>query len=501
MHEELMEIALKRSILIPSNEIYGHISGFYDYGAVGAPLKNRIQQSWRKFFIQRDGLREISTVHIVPEVVLQASGHVGHFGDPIVKCKKCKSQHRADSLVYDKTDVNCEGKPPEEINKLIQEHGIKCPDCEGDLEPVGWFNLMFQTNIGAVAGSNPGYARPETAQGIFLDFMRVFRASGTRLPLGIAQIGKSYRNEISPRQGLVRLREFTQMEIEYFFNPNNPKHERFGEVADYNLRLVTQDSQKSGKKDEVTEISCSGAVEKGIIPNEIMAYYIARTFQFYEAVGIQRQRMRFRHMLPEETPHYSKGNFDLEVETSYGWIETVGIAYRTDYDLSNHAKMSKQDLSVFVEEEKKKLVPHVVEPSMGVDRMLWCILEHCYRDGGGAEKRDWSWFDFPPQIAPFDCAVFPLMKKDGMKEKASELADSLRDEGFNVVFDYSGSIGKRYARQDEIGTPYCMTVDYDTLKDDTVTLRYRNDGQQERVKVSELSSKLRSLARSGRVSL
>jgi glycyl-tRNA synthetase len=386
---------------------------------------------------------------------------------------------------------------PEEMSAKIKELGIKCPDCEGELADVGWFNLMFKTNIGPIEG-NPGYPRPETAQGIFLDFPRLFRAHGTRLPLAAAQIGKSFRNEISPRQGLIRLREFTQMEIEYFFNPSNDKHPKFAEVASQRMKILTRDSQAAGK-DEETEMTAQEAVERKIIPNQILAYYLARETQFYQMMGIPYSDFRFRHMMADETPHYSGGNFDLEVKTSFGWIETIGTAYRTDYDLSSHSRMSKQDLSVFVEEEKKRVMPHVVEPSFGVDRLFWCILEKCYREKGGAEGRDWSWFDFPPIIAPFNCAVFPLMKKDGLKEKAEEVAALLRNDGFNCYYDESGSVGKRYARQDEIGTPYCITIDYDSLKDGTVTIRFRNDGKQIRQPISDLPSTLRKYKKEGKV--
>ena len=516
MKEEIMEIALKRDFLIPSNEIYGQISGFYDYGSIGAPMKKKIENAWRKFFIWRDGAFEIETVVILPEIVLKASGHVGHFGDPLVECSKCKKRFRADTLVADEISKKVKeegsgehvkrlkehltrlpGMKPEEISEKLKELGLKCPDCKGEFGDVGWFNLMFKTNIGPIEG-NPGYTRPETAQGIFLAFPRVFRAHGSRLPLGIAQIGKSFRNEISPRQGLIRLREFTQMELEYFFNPSKPNHPKFKDVEGQKVRVLTRESQTSGKE-EVQEFSAKELVEQKIVPNDIMAYYLVKETQFYQSMGVPYNEFRFRHMLADETPHYSGGNFDLEVSTSYGWIETIGTAYRTDYDLGSHAKMSKQDLSVFIEEEKKRLIPHVIEPSFGVDRLFWVILEKSYRENGGAEGRDWSWFDFPPSIAPFDCAVFPLMKKDGMLEKAEELAVCLRDEGLNVILDASGSIGKRYARQDEVGTPYCITVDYDSLKEGTVTVRFRNDGKQSRLKMEGLGQTIRDFIKSGKV--
>ncbi|VVC72066.1 Threonine--tRNA ligase [uncultured archaeon] len=515
MKEEIMDVALKRGFLIPSNEAYGQVSGFYDYGSVGAPMKRKIEGEWRKAFLWREGNFEVETVMILPEIVLKASGHVGHFGDPLVSCQNCKKKFRADTLIADVIEKKVKeggegehvkrlkehlarlpGMKPDELTAKLAELSIKCPDCGGQFGEVAIFNLMFKTNIGPVEG-NPGYTRPETAQGIFLAFPRVFRAHGSRLPMGIGQIGKSFRNEISPRQGLIRLREFTQMELEYFFNPESPSHPGLDSVASQKVRVLTRETQVSGKE-EVQEFTAKELVEKKIAPNPIMAYFIARETQFYLSMGVPFQEFRFRHMLKEETPHYSGGNFDLEVSTSYGWVETIGTAYRTDFDLSSHSKMSGQDLSVFIEEEKKKIIPHVVEPSFGVDRLFWVVLEKCFRNGGGAEGRDWSWFDFPPKIAPFACAVLPLMKKDGLKEKAESIVSKLRDEGMNASFDASGSIGKRYARQDEIGTPYCITVDYESLEKGTVTIRFRNDGKQVRVPESEVLEKIKEFARDGK---
>ena len=521
MKEEGLEVALKRGFLIPSNEIYGAISGFYDYGSIGAPMKRKIEQAWRNAFIWQDGNHEVETVTILPEIVLRASGHVGNFGDPLATCLDCKKKFRADTLVADLLQkkiaeaggeapggehvkrlkehlTRVPGLKPDELGVKMKELGATCPDCGGQMGEVGWFNLMFKTNIGPIEG-NPGYTRPETAQGIFTSFPRVFRAHGSRLPLGVAQIGKSFRNEISPRQGLIRLREFTQMELEYFFNPDDPAHPLFGTLADQKVRLLTRETQLAGKEEE-QEFTANELTEKGITPNAIQAYFLAKATRFYLSMGVPAAEFRFRHMLLEETPHYSRGNFDLEVSTSYGWVETVGIAYRTDFDLASHAKASGQDLSVFIEESKKKIVPHVVEPSFGVDRLFWVVLEKAYRQNGGAEGRDWSWFDFPPEIAPFSCAVLPLMKKDGLKEKAEDIAAALRKQGMNVYFDASGSIGKRYARQDEIGTPYCMTVDYETLEKGSVTIRFRNDGKQERIPAESLAGTLRGYVQAAKTS-
>jgi len=492
LHEHLMEISMKRSFLIPSAEIYGASSGFYDYGPIGCLIKKRIENEWRKQFLVKNGFLEIESCMVLPEIVLQASGHVGSFSDPLVECKKCKGSFRADHLVTQQTSEGVKDVGAQQLVEMIKKYGVKCPNCnEPTLGEVGTFNLMFKTNVGAADG-NVAYLRPETAQGIFLDFGRIFRNFGSKLPLAIGQVGKSFRNEISPRQALVRMREFTQMEIEYFFNPQNPKIENFSEVADVKMRLG-EDEQSA------REMGASEAVAQKIIPNEIMAFFIAQQQVFYERVGIPKEKFYFRVLGEKERPHYSLGNIDMEVQSSFGWIETTGNAYRTDFDLASHAKFSKQDLSVFVEEEKKRMLPHVVEPSMGVDRLFWCMLEHTYR--GKSEQKDWEWFDLPPCISPYDASVFPLMKKDGMAEKAQEVCRMLREDGLQVNYSESGSIGKRYARADEVGVCYCITVDYDTLKDGTVTVRFRNDGGQVRIKIEELAQKISGFSREGKTSL
>ena len=496
MQEELMEIALKRNFLMPSNEIYGHTAGFYDYGVVGAAMKRKIENAWRELFLWREGFYEIESASVLPEPVLKASGHVDNFGDMMARCMKCGWVEKADAVI---APYPHEGAMKlQDYESVMRQRGISCPKCKSKELKAEWFNLMFSTKVG-VKGGDVAYLRPETAQGIFTGFSRIFRALGAKLPLGVGQIGKSFRNEIAPRQALMRLREFTQMELEYFFNSADAKHPRFSEVAGKSVRVRSAEMQTGGKTGAV-EYTCAELVEKKIVPNEIVAYFMYRTAQFYEAVGLKREKFWFRQLLPNEMPHYSKGNFDVEVETSYGVIELMGLAYRTDFDLSGHAKASSQDLSVHVEGQGR-IMPHVVEPSFGVDRLFWAILEQSYRKGGGAEKRDWNWFDFAPIVAPFDACVFPLMKKDGLAEKAEDLTQVLRHEGLSIYYDESGSIGKRYARADEVGVPYCMTVDYESLEKGSVTIRYRNDGRQERVPIKGLGEKIRTLVLDGKTSL
>ena len=495
-----MELAVSRGFLLPSAEIYNPSGGFYDYGPVGSVLKRRIQDEWRRLFITEPGFLEIESCTVLPQAVLVASGHVEHFADPVTECTKCKQRFRADHLLEQKTMASWAGKQPVELNASIVTEGIKCPACKGDLGVVGWANLMFPTSIGA-GGDSPAYLRPETAQGIFLDFKRVFIANGAKLPIAIGQVGRSYRNEVSPRQGLIRSREFSQMELEYFFNPSVQKIDGFDKIAGEKVRILPP--ADGDMKLAVTDASLREAVDKNWFPNEILAYMVYLEDKLYRSLGIAHDKYRFRVMPHDELPHYSKGNVDLEVETSYGFIETSGIAYRTDFDLSQHAKFSKQDLTVFVEEEKKRLIPHVVEPSMGVDRTFWCVLESAYRPAGAG--KEWEWFAFPPAIAPYAAGIFPLMRKDGLDDIAQKIVGELRSAGLDVYYAQSGSIGKRYARADEIGVPYCITVDYETKEKaneaggPTVTIRYRDDGQQERLKISELAAKLDSFVKAGKV--
>ncbi len=492
LHERIFELAMTRSLFIPSNEPYGSVSGFYDYGPVGVLIKHNIEKLWRIMFLKSEGFHEVETSIVTPEAVLVASGHVSSFADPVIECKKCRTRIRADTLVeekhYARHGEKWDGKL-ESLDTVISEKGITCPKCDGEFGKTFMFNLMFQTGIGGDKAA--AYCRPETAQGIFTSFSRLVRNHGAKLPMAVGQIGRSFRNEISPRKGLVRMREFTQMELEYFFNPSDDKYPKFSRLTGQKMRMKI--------RNQVREMKVEDVVKEGVASNEIMAYFLARGWEFYRRVGIMEDRMAMRLLDANETPHYSKSNIDMEVETSYGTIETIGNAYRTDFDLSQHEKHSGKDMGVFVESEKKKIIPHVFELSMGVDRLFFCILEHCFREKSA--DKDWEWFDFPPIIAPYQTAVFPLMKKEGLKEKADELADQLREAGFDIFYSESGSIGKRYARADEVGVPYALTVDYETLENGTVTIRYRNDGKQERIKIEDAEKRIRKNIAEGKVTL
>lgn len=477
--DAIEKIAKQRGFFYSSSEIYGGLSGFYDYGHLGTLMKNKIENFWRQFFVKSEGnIFEISSRTIAPEPIWEASGHLKDFVDPITQCQKCKSMFRADNLIEEKTGKFVEGLKPEDLTKILKEEKIVCPKCKGKLSDVRIFNLMLKTSVGPVEGK-VAYLRPETAQGIFTNFSFVAKATRAKLPFGIAQIGISYRNEISPRQWVIRLREFNQMELEMFIHPKKLNEcLKFSNIAKNKLKIFTRDEQK--KNGKPIEITAEDAVKKGIVPNQWMAYFLAKQLDWYQKLGIPLDALRHRHMLPEETPHYSKGNFDMEIKFDFGWKEVVGNAYRTDFDLSSHSKHSGRDMSIIDNDEK--VIPHVVEPSFGMERTLYAILLHCFVED---KERGWNWFRFPPKIAPYTVAVFPLVNKDDLDKKAKEVYEMLKG-WFDVFYDDSGSVGRRYARADEIGTPFAVTIDYDTMKDDTVTIRYRDTTKQERVKIKDL---------------
>ncbi len=493
VRDKLTQITLRRNIIFPSADIYPPMGGIFDLGPVGKGVRDKIVRIWKKLFIERNGYFEVDTSLILPEIAVKASGHIDHFSDPVTTCKSCGAKFRADQLL-EENKIETAGTTIEDINRLLHHSDIKCPNCgnKGFTE-VAFFNLMFKTNIGPVEGT-PGYLRPETAQGIFMAFPRMFKSYG-KLPMAMGQVGRSFRNEISPRQGVVRLREFNQMELEYFFDPNDQSFPRFRDMAGKKVAVLTYEEQEKSKVQSKAEqrrneakpvvLTCQELLDKKIAPNEITAYFIGLTFEFYEACGIPFESMRFRQLSPSERAHYSGGTFDLEVQTSFGWLETVSLAYRTDYDLKSHETASGSNITV-VTPDGRRIIPHVVEPSFGLDRLLWAVLEHSYR--GKDEAHDWEWLNLPTALSPYDVAVFPLMKKDGLAEKAQDISSLLRNKGFTVIYDESGSIGKRYARADEIGMKWAVTVDYDTLKDETVTLRDRNTAKQTRIKINEISS-------------
>jgi glycyl-tRNA synthetase len=478
--EEINNLALRKGFYYPAAEIYSNApSGFWEFSDAGEKIRRKIIDLWRKELVEKEGFVEIYGSQILPEDVFRASGHLESFSDPIVQCRKCNSLHRADSLISEKTKgVVPESLATTELDKLIKKHGIECPKCKSrDFHDVKKFNMMMKVDIGAT-GKQPCYLRPETCQSIFLDFKRVYKNSRGMLPLGIAQAGSSFRNEIAPRNTLLRQREFGQMEIEVFFNPKKINAlENFKELENFKLNLLLL------KEKNVKTISCKEAVSKKIVSGQLVAYYLARVQQFYAKLNISEEKMRFRQLDKDEKAFYAAETWDFEVETDLGWIELMACNYRTDYDLKGHSKESRQDLGV--NEEGDKFIPHVFELSAGIDRAFYVALDLAFRkEKRGPEER--IFLNLPIRISPFIAGIFPLVKKDGLYEKGEELFRQLNSFDFDVLFDEKGSIGKRYARTDEIGVPFAITIDYDTMKDNAVTLRERNSMEQKRVKIDAL---------------
>ena len=555
-YELVSELARRRGFFWPAIEIYGGAAGFLCYGPLGVRLKERIIEKFREIFVKPLGALEIDSPIIMPGRVFEASGHVEHFKEPMVECLRCGRKFRADHLLADAGLPDAEKLSLDELMAEMGARGIRCPECGGELGKPGYFTTMFVTTIGPYSDA-VGYGRPEAAQGIFVEFRRLYEQARKRLPFAVVQIGRALRNEISPRQGPIRLREFTIIDYEFFFDPEEPGCPRLSEVEDEVLRLIPAELRRRGVEEPI-EVSPREAVEKGHIIMEWMAYFMALAKRLLEALGVPGEKQRFIEKLEWERAHYSVQGYDQEVWTErWGWVEVSGHNYRTDYDLGRHMKWSGVDLTAYKELEKpqvvvelvvkprvdvikrdfgerapevlrllagadkeevakaiegtgkyvlgpyeltaehisvsrvektvkvRRLVPHVVEPSFGLDRLVYVALEHAYtvRDGRIVLR-------LPRDIAPVQVAVLPLVSRDGLPEKARAIYEMLLSEGFEAEYDEAGSIGRRYARCDEIGVPIAITIDYQTLKDDTVTLRDRDTWRQVRTPVDELSSRL-----------
>ncbi|MDO8565461.1 MAG: glycine--tRNA ligase [bacterium] len=422
--EKIVSLCKRRGFVYPSFDIYGGLAGFFDYGPYGLALKNNIKNLWWKQFVtNREDVYGIDSVIVTKKEVLQASGHARGFADMLSECEKCKRRFRADHL----------------------ENTNKCPECGGKLGEARHFYMMLETHIGAAEDeASLAYLRPETAQGIFTNFKNIVDSFHPKLPFGIAQIGKAFRNEIAPRDFLFRLREIEQMEVEYFVKPE-----------------FWKDAFEMLRKEMV---------------------------KFIETIGIRTDKVSELEISDEDRAHYSKRTIDFEFEFPFGKKELYGLAYRTDYDLGNHQSSSGVDLACLDEETKEKILPHVIEPSLGVDRSFLAVLCSAYtEDELGGEKR--VYLKLNKNLAPVRAAIFPLLKnKPELVSKAREVYESLKlsANSYQLAYDDNGNIGKRYRRQDEIGTPFCITIDFDTLEDNTVTLRDRDSGEQTRVKIEEL---------------
>ncbi len=445
--EKLVSLCKGRGFVYPGSEIYGGLANSWDYGPLGVELKNNIKRAWWKKFVQESphnvGLD--SAILMNPETWV-ASGHLGGFSDPLMDCKSCKTRHRADKLIEDYIaenglDLNPAGWTDAEMMDFIKEKGIACPDCGAtDFTDIRKFNLMFKTFQGVTEDSTSTlYLRPETAQGIFVNFKNIQRTTRKKVPFGVAQIGKSFRNEITPGNFIFRIREFEQMELEFFCKPG-------------------------------TDL-------------EWFAFWRNYCKQFLLDLGMDEEKLRLRDHDPEELCFYSKATTDFEYLFPFGWGELWGVADRTDYDLTQHAEHSGEDMTYFDQEVNEKYVPYVIEPSLGADRVTLALLCDAYdeeiKDNG--EKR--TVMHFHPYIAPFKCAVLPLSKKLG--EKATEIYCDLAKH-FNVDYDDAGSIGKRYAREDEIGTPFCVVYDFESENDGQVTVRDRDTMESVRMPIAEV---------------
>ncbi|MEM4369111.1 MAG: glycine--tRNA ligase, partial [Candidatus Woesearchaeota archaeon] len=455
----------------------------YDYGPYGAAIKRKIIELWRKQFVQKEEMLEIDGSVLMPEEVFISSGHLRSFADPITKCTKCSSTFRADTLLEEEGKLKLkEGASVEELTAALKKLGLLCKKCKGQLSDVFRSSLMVKAEVG-IAKKSPLYLRPETCQSIFCDWARLLKTMRISLPKGIAQTGRAFRNEISPRQTLLRQVEFSQMEAEIFFDPEKiNEFGRFEELENYELRLL-----RIGKK-TVENVSCRDAVNKGLVSGKLIAYFLARLQQLYTSFGLPLHSMRFREIDKDERPFYSKETWDFEVETSLGWLELVANNYRTDYDLKGHAAGSGKDLS-FVDEKGRKFIPHIWEVSAGLDRTFYAILEHAYKKEG-----ERTLLTLAPKIAPLHAAVFPLLSnKPELITKAQTVYRKLLESGFEVVYDETGSIGKRYARMDEIGCPVCITIDFESLTAEDVTIRDRDTTKQKRIKIANLPNALASI--------
>ena len=447
--DQLVALCKSRGFIFPGSELYGGLANTWDYGPLGSELKNNVKKAWWKKFVQESPYNVgVDCAILMNSEVWHASGHIGGFSDPLMDCKECKSRHRADNLIEDYNkrkgiELNIAGWSNEQMEAYIAEHNIPCPVCgKSNFTGVRKFNLMFKTFQGVTEDTaSTVYLRPETAQGIFVNFKNVQRTTRKKVPFGIGQIGKSFRNEITPGNFIFRVREFEQMELEFFCKPG-------------------------------TDL-------------EWFSYWRSYCKNWLLSLGFKEDRLRLRDHDPEELCFYSKATTDFEYLFPFGWGELWGIADRTSYDLTQHMERSGKDLSYVDPVTNEKYIPYVIEPSLGVERMVLALLCNAYEEEEleGGDTR--VVLRLHPFVAPIKVAILPLQKQ--LNEKAEEIYANLSKK-FNCDFDGSGSIGKRYRRQDEIGTPYCLTVDFDTLEDNTVTIRERDSMKQIRLPIDEVEA-------------
>ena len=547
--ERMSGMFKRRGIILPAFEIHGGAKGLYDFGPVGGRLRNRVNQTWIDHWLALGNIVELSCPTVTPYAVLEASGHVGEFSDFMTICTECGEASRADTLL-ESSHPNPDALSKSELQKILGDVNPSCPNCGAQAwSEVTAQNLMFNTTIGAGTSGRPGFLRPETAQGMFTSFPALLRHNRDRLPFGAIQVGKGYRNEISPRQGMIRLREFNMAELEYFINPHEDPQHDFSPWQSIPFRLVPDEGDEK-------EMTIQDALDSNTVRHATVGYFMAQTYDFLVKVGIDPARLRFRQHESDEMAHYATDCWDAEIHGSYGWVECVGIAHRGCYDLEAHEKATGKTLRARREFSEPKVVeidgwtmngatagpafralagkvkavveklpadatfplvctlddgqgvevlsehvkrlqrtetitgewyiPHVVEPAFGIDRIIWHILDHAY-DDEAKDGEDYTILKLSEHVAPVDYCVFPLFEKDGMGELARSLHRSLCSKrGIVSVYDSSGSIGRRYARADEIGVPQCLTVDHQSLEDATVTIRDRDSGEQRRVAIEDI---------------
>ncbi|MFH0954680.1 MAG: glycine--tRNA ligase [Candidatus Micrarchaeota archaeon] len=483
-------LADKDFVYGPEPEIYGGAAGFYTYGPLGKRLKNNVENAIRRVFNQ-NGFYEIEYPIVSPEIVWKASGHADSFNDPVIVCSKCANSFRADKLLEENGVENAGHFTDDQMIDEIENKKIVCPHCKGRLVlEINRHSLMMKTMIGR---DQLAYNRPETATTTYLPFKRYLNFFRQKTPFGVFQIGKAFRNEISPRQHVLRSREFTQAESQLFLHPDKKNQwDKWDKIKTAKLPFWPEDHQKKEKK--VEHATLEEALSKKWIQNQAFGWSLWLAFELFIQMGIPHHKIRLRQHFSDERAFYASDAWDLEIELqSYGWTECCGIHDRGDYDLNRHAKFSKQKL-VAKTEDSKEFVPHVIEIAFGIDRPFFALCDLYYDKRETDEKR--TIFSFPPQIAPIQVAVFPLVNKDGLNEFAEKIYQDLQTQ-FLVVFDDTGSIGRRYARMDSVGTPYCLTIDYDSLKNNDVTIRERDSMKQIRVKIPELPQKLNEYLQHG----
>lgn len=480
--EEITDLCVRRGFFYPTGRIYGGVSGFFDYGPLGVELMRNVLNDWWWYFVERrDDIYGLHGSIITHPQTWEASGHTEGFIDYIVTCLRCGAEYRADHLLED-SGVKITSYTIENLRKLLRENNIRCPACGGELSDPRVFNLMFSTTLGPKK-DNPMvvYLRPETAQLIFTNFKNIVFSMGATLPFGVAQYGKAFRNEISPRNFLFRLREFIQMEIEYFVNPKKMNEcPYFDEVKYVEVNILPAEDQESGI-DTPRRLTIGEAFETGLIGSKWHAYWIAESLRWLWRIGLHPEKLRVREHVKTELAHYARQTFDVEYFFPYmGWKEIEGISDRSDYDLRRHQEYSGENLHIV--DDNEKVIPYVIEPSFGLERILLALLT----EGFTVEERR-VYLRLKPRVAPYKVAVFPLVKRDGIDKLAKEIYHSLKVH-VRSYYDEDGSIGRRYAKADEIGVPFCVTVDGQSLKDNTVTVRFRDTRKQERVHREKLLS-------------